>query len=67
MFSPPGREHDVAQRLRENAPHAQPNPRIVAFADALLDRDGRMLDAIDAMGPAEIVFEGRLFALPLTL
>ena len=66
MMTAPGREHELARRLRENAPHAQPNPRIVAFADALLDRDGRMLDAIDAMGPAEIVFEGRLFALPLT-
>jgi predicted protein tyrosine phosphatase len=66
LFSPPGLEHDLARRLRQNAPHAQPNPRIVAFADALLDRDGRMVDAVDAMGPAEIVFEGRLFALPLT-
>ena len=47
------------------AAHAQPNPRIVALADALLDRDGRMVDAIDAMGPAQVVFEGRLFALHL--
>jgi predicted protein tyrosine phosphatase len=67
MLAAPGREHDIAQRLRENAPHAQPNPRIVALADALLDRDGRMLDAVDAMRPAEIVFEGRLFALPLAI
>lgn len=66
MFTPVGREHDIAERLREAAPHAQPNPRIVAIADALLDRDGRMVEAVDAMRPAEVVFEGRLFALPLT-
>lgn len=65
MFSAPGRERDIALRLRSAAAHAQPNPRIVALADALLGRDGRMVDAIDAMGPAQVVFEGRLFALHL--
>lgn len=65
MLSAPGRERDIAIRLRQAAPHAQPNPRIVAFADALLDREGRMVDAVDAMGPGEVVFEGRLFALTL--
>jgi predicted protein tyrosine phosphatase len=65
LFSAPGREQAIAQRLRESAPHAQPNPRIVAFADAILERDGRMLDAVNAMGPASIVFEGQLFALSL--
>lgn len=65
MVSAPGREHAIAQRLRQSAPHAQPNPRIVAFADAILERDGRMVDAIDTMGPASVVFEGHLFALSL--
>jgi predicted protein tyrosine phosphatase len=65
MMTKPGDEQAIAQRLRKAAPHAQPNPRIVALADALLERDGRMVDAVDAMGPGEVVFEGRLFALTL--
>jgi predicted protein tyrosine phosphatase len=65
MLSPPGRELEIAQELRRRAPHAQPNARIIAFADALLDRDGRMVDAIDAIGPGKVVFEGVLFSLPV--
>jgi predicted protein tyrosine phosphatase len=65
MLNAPGREADIAKLLRSRAPHAQPNPRLVAIADDLLRRDGRMIDALDAMGPAKVVFEGVLFALPL--
>lgn len=65
MLNEPGRETDIAKLLRARAPHAQPNRRLIALADDLLRRDGRMVDAVDAMGPAKIVFEGVLFALPL--
>jgi predicted protein tyrosine phosphatase len=65
LLNAPGRERDIARLLRARAPHAQPNPRIVALADALLGRDGAMVDAIDAMGPASIVFEGQLFSIPV--
>jgi predicted protein tyrosine phosphatase len=65
MLSEPGREEEIALSLRKRAPHAQPNPRIVAFADKILKRDGRMVDAVDAMGPGKVVFEGVLFSLPL--
>ena len=67
MLNEPGREGDIARLLRARAPHAHPNLRIVAFADALLKRDGNMLDAVDAMGPGTVVFEGELFSLPVTL
>lgn len=67
LISGPGREADIAKLLRARAPHAQPNRRLVAIADAQLRRDGRMIDAIDAMSPAKIVFEGTLFALPLDI
>jgi predicted protein tyrosine phosphatase len=66
MLDQPGREHDIAQRLRQRAAHAHPNMRIVAFADRILGRDGRMVDAIDAMGPGAAVLEGELFSLPLS-
>lgn len=67
MLNNPGREADIARLLRVRAPHAQPNRRLVALADDILNRDGGMLDALDAMGRAEIVFEGVLFALPTTI
>ncbi len=66
MLAEPGRERDIALLLRQRAAHAQPNTRIVAFADHLLGRNGRMLDAVDAMGPGKLVIEGVLFSLPLT-
>jgi predicted protein tyrosine phosphatase len=65
MLNEPGRETDIARLLRARAAHAQPNRRLVALADDILARDGRMVDALDAMGPAKVVFEGVLFALPL--
>jgi predicted protein tyrosine phosphatase len=65
MLSKPGLEAEIAMRLRRQAPHAQPNQRLVAIADAALGRNGRMVEAVDAMGPAKIVFEGTLFQLPL--
>ena len=65
MLSPPGDEIHVARRLRERAPHAHPNARIVALADALLERDGRMVDAIDAIGRGLPAYEGMPFALPV--
>ncbi|MFN9971992.1 MAG: tyrosine phosphatase family protein, partial [Phycisphaerae bacterium] len=65
MVAPPGNELRIARLLRERAPHAHPNARIVAIADALLGRDGRMVDAIDAIGPGKVVFEGVPFLLPV--
>ena len=67
MLNEPGRETDIARALRSRAPHAQPNQRIVALADHLLKREGRMLEALDAMSPAKVVFEGVLFELPVEL
>lgn len=65
MLNEPGREQDIALLLRARAAHAQPNLRIVAIADALLQRGGNMVEAVDAMGPGRIVFEGELFSLPV--
>jgi len=48
--SPQVDERDIAAALRRVAPHASPNRRIVALADDILHRGGRMVDAVDAMG-----------------
>jgi predicted protein tyrosine phosphatase len=43
-------EQDLAAALRRAAPQATPNPLIVAHADALLGRAGRMTAAVQAIG-----------------
>lgn len=48
--SPQTDERDIAQALRRAARHASPNRRIVALADDVLGRHGRMVDAVAAMG-----------------
>jgi predicted protein tyrosine phosphatase len=58
-----GRETEAALALRAAAPHAQPNARIIALADQLLGRRGRLIAARSAMGPATLVVEAPLVAL----
>ena len=48
--SPDVAEATIALAMRSLAPHASPNRRIVAIADDMLGRRGRMVDAIAAMG-----------------
>lgn len=54
-----------ARALREAAPHAWPNRRIVALADTVLECRGRLREAVDAMGPATTETLGTLVALPV--
>jgi predicted protein tyrosine phosphatase len=61
----PGCEFELAGLLRARAPHAYPNSLIIRFADAALQRDGRMVAAIASIGRGEIVAEGRCVELPL--
>jgi predicted protein tyrosine phosphatase len=51
--NPGADERRIALRMRAAAPHAYPNRRIVALADDLLGRRGRMVDAVEAMGDYE--------------
>ena len=57
-------EDALAQLIRRNAAHAFPNRLMVRHADNLLRRKGRMIDAVEAMGPARATWEGVTFALP---
>jgi predicted protein tyrosine phosphatase len=59
-------EQVFARRLRHASPTATPNARLVALADQLLGRDGRMVAAIAAIGRGAECFEGVPFALDLT-
>ena len=44
-------EAAIARAIRDASPTAWPNIRIVAHADRLLNRDGRMVSAIRDIGP----------------
>jgi predicted protein tyrosine phosphatase len=57
-------EGQIALALRQAASHASPNRRIVALADDLLGRRGRMVDAIEAIG-AVFAPSGVPFDLPV--
>lgn len=57
-------EFALARLLRERGAHAHPNRLIVRHADALLGRGGRMIEAVEAMGPPQPTWEGAVFSLP---
>jgi predicted protein tyrosine phosphatase len=59
-------ETELAETLRRLSPSATPNPRLIAIADSMLGRDGRMVAAIAAIGRGADAFEGTPFCLPLT-
>lgn len=51
MREPATPEAELMQRLRAAAPHADPCPLFVNYADEILGRDGRMTDALDDLCP----------------
>ena len=65
MLNPHRNEITIAQQIRAASPIAQPNRLIVGHADRLLGRDGRMLRALDEMGPGSMMVEGRPFRVEL--
>ena len=64
-LNPEADEFTLAHELRRLAPFATPNARLVALADALLGREGRMTAAIAEIGRGEEAFIGRPVAWPL--
>jgi predicted protein tyrosine phosphatase len=51
MRLPEESEAALAQRLRRTAPYADPCPLLVSYADDLLGRGGRMIEAIEDLPP----------------
>ena len=58
-------EAEIARELRLASPSATPNRRLVAVADAMLGRDGRMVSAIAAIGRGADAFEGEPFSITI--
>jgi predicted protein tyrosine phosphatase len=65
MLNPHRDEIAIARQIRAASPIAQPNRLIVSLADRALSRDGRMLRALDEMGPGSMMVEGRPFRVDL--
>ena len=64
-MAPKRDEAELARTLRALSPSATPNPRLIAVADALLDRNGRMIEAIQSIGRGADAFEGTPFELDI--
>jgi predicted protein tyrosine phosphatase len=65
MLNPHRDEMSIARQIRAASPIAAPNRLIVGLADKALGRDGRMLRALDQMGPGSMTAEGRPFRVDL--
>jgi predicted protein tyrosine phosphatase len=64
-LNPARDETQIARAIRRASPTAQPNARIVTIADRLLKRDGRMIRAVESIGPGAPATEGHPFRIDL--
>ncbi|MBM3527147.1 MAG: protein tyrosine phosphatase [Alphaproteobacteria bacterium] len=58
-------ETAIAKLIRDSSATAMPNPMLVGHADRLLKRNGRMVRAVQALGPGRFAQEGEPFRLDL--
>jgi predicted protein tyrosine phosphatase len=64
-LNPQRDELEIAWDIRRASRTAQPNSAIVTIADRLLQRNGRMVRAIETIGPGDAAAEGHPFRLDL--
>lgn len=68
MALDPSLDEDLfASELRRQSPSATPNRRLIALADDVLKRDGRMVSAIEGIGRGAEASIGTPFVLPLEI
>jgi predicted protein tyrosine phosphatase len=65
LLNPHRDEVSIARQIRAASPIASPNRLIVSLADQALGREGRMLRALDEMGPGSMMVEGVPFRIDL--
>lgn len=64
-LNPQRDEAEIARAIRAASPTAMPNKRIVAIADEILQRNGRMVRAVEALGRGQEAMEGHPFRLDI--
>jgi predicted protein tyrosine phosphatase len=62
-----GLERELAWALRRASPTAYPNRLLVALADEALERNGRMIAAVESIGRGRVADEAEVFSLPALL
>jgi predicted protein tyrosine phosphatase len=63
LLYPDADEYRLADELRAASPSATPNPLMIAYADRILRRGGRMVSAIQEIGRGADAYEGLPFVL----
>ncbi len=63
VLNPDRSERNVADVIRQRSPTATPNLRLIAVADHLLGRSGKLSSAAESIGRGEDCFEGVPFRL----
>src|SRR4030081_3125036 len=58
LLNPHRDEISIARQIRAASPIAAPNRLIISLADKALGREGRVLRALDEMGPGSMMVEG---------
>ena len=58
-------EARIARLIRDSSATASPNLMLVSHADRILGRNGRMVRAVEALGPGLAAYEGAPFRLDL--
>ena len=66
LHNPEAAEQEIAAAIRAASPTASPNKRLVAHADALLGRNGRMNHAVESIGRGSAAMEAQAFSIPST-
>jgi len=64
-LNPKRDELTIARAIRSFSPSAQPNSRLVTLGDTILGRNGRMIEAVRAIGPGLASYTGHPFRLDL--
>jgi predicted protein tyrosine phosphatase len=64
IHNPSTDEGEIAEALRAASPTAFPNPRLVAHADGILGRSGRMARAVARIGRGQLAEEAQPFFIP---
>ena len=64
-LAPQRDEAEIAATLRRQSLSATPNLRLISIADRLLERQVRMIEAIESIGRGADAFEGVPFALKI--
>jgi len=64
VHNPDADEDEIALAIRSASATASPNLRLVAHADALLGRGGRMVRAVERIGRGNPAMEAETFVIP---